>query len=216
MSKQDTVTSRRRSLLGGAGLAALAALAATPAGAEDKPGKFVPKRHALDAWMDEMPGDHRVFIDTADNNGGTDALRYASNLLTAHVNDYKGKEADMAIVICYRHASTVLGFNDAMWQKFGTSFARLGQLKLKDGETPAKNPELKSITDIGARGVKFAICNTATTMMAGFIAREAKLQADDVHAELVANLIPNARMVPAGVIAATRAQEYGYSLLYSA
>jgi intracellular sulfur oxidation DsrE/DsrF family protein len=36
-----------------------------------------------------------------------------------------------------------------------------------------------------------------------------------VHTELVANLVPNAHMVPAGVMALTRAQEYGYSFLYA-
>jgi hypothetical protein len=34
--------------------------------------------------------------------------------------------------------------------------------------------------------------------------------------ELMANNIPNSRFVPAGVLTATRSQEYGYSLLYSA
>jgi intracellular sulfur oxidation DsrE/DsrF family protein len=52
--------------------------------------------------------------------------------------------------------------------------------------------------------------------MSGMIARQAGLKAEDVHADLVANTVPNAHMVPAGVMALTRAQEYGYSFLYSA
>ena len=39
--------------------------------------------------------------------------------------------------------------------------------------------------------------------------------ADDIYQELVANAIPNGRFVAAGVVAATRSQEYGYSLLYA-
>ena len=36
------------------------------------------------------------------------------------------------------------------------------------------------------------------------------------HDEIVANIVPNGHMVPAGVMALTRAQEYGYSFLYAA
>ena len=49
--------------------------------------------------------------------------------------------------------------------------------------------------------------------LAGMIAGATDQNADDVFAELGRGLIPNARFVPAGVTAATRSQEYGYSLL---
>ena len=39
--------------------------------------------------------------------------------------------------------------------------------------------------------------------------------ADAIYKTMAANLIANARFVPAGVIAVTRSQEYGYSLLYA-
>jgi intracellular sulfur oxidation DsrE/DsrF family protein len=219
MQKQSTDVTARRLLLGGIGTVALAgvALASTKAAAQETPATFVPKRHALDAWMDALPGDHRVFIDSDSTTGGTNALRYASNIMNAHVNAYEGKEQDMAIIICYRHASTPLGFNDAMWEKYGKTFTTLGRLTLKEGEaTPSKNPQLATIMQQVEKGVQFAICNSASTMMAGVIARDTGQEADKVLAELVANTIPNGHMVPAGVMALTRAQEYGYSFLYSA
>jgi len=37
-------------------------------------------------------------------------------------------------------------------------------------------------------------------------------KADDVYNEIAANLIGQARFVPAGIIAVNRAQEYGYSI----
>lgn len=215
---QDNQT-QRRSLLGGLGMAALAgaALGAVPATAQEAASPFKARRHALDAWMDALPGDHRVFLDTDNNAGGTNALRYALNIINAHVNAYEGKQEDMAIIICYRHASTTLGFNDAMWQKYGSMFTRMSRLPVAEGApVAATNPQTATIADMAARGVHFAICNSATTMMSGLIAREAGVEAETVHAELVANLIPNAHMVPAGVMALTRAQEHGYSFLYSA
>ena len=36
-----------------------------------------------------------------------------------------------------------------------------------------------------------------------------------IYKELVANIVPGSRMVSAGVVAVTRAQEYGYALIYS-
>ena len=39
--------------------------------------------------------------------------------------------------------------------------------------------------------------------------------AAEIYEELVASKVPDSRFVPAGVIATTRAQEHGYSLLYA-
>lgn len=218
MKKQPMNPSARRSLLGGLGVAALAsvALGSSQAGAQENTPKFEPKRHALDAWMDSLPGDHRVFIDTDSTAGGTNALRYASNIMNAHVNAYEGKDADMAIVICYRHASTPLGYNNAMWEKYGKNLVSMGRITQKEGEAPlTSNPQLETITQQAQRGMHFAVCNSASTFIAGTIARETGQEAATVLAELTANLIPNGHMVPAGVMAVTRAQEYGYSFLYS-
>lgn len=218
----DDTQSQRRALLGGLGMAALAGAAvagSSAATAQSANGKFEPKRHALDAWMNELSGEHRVFVDTDNVQGGTNALRYALNIINAHVNAYEGKPEEMAVIICYRHASTVLGFTDAMWAKYGTVLATMGRLPPPaEGQPPAthdKNPQTAMITDMAGRGVQFAVCNSATTMMSGFIARQLELEQEAVYADLAANLIPNARLVPAGVMAVTRAQEYGYSFLYS-
>ena len=65
------------------------------------------------------------------------------------------------------------------------------------------------------RGVKIALCNAATRWYAGYTASETGGKADEVYKELVAAAVPNSRFVAAGVFATTRAQEYGYSLLYA-
>jgi intracellular sulfur oxidation DsrE/DsrF family protein len=218
MKDKDPTLTERRSLLNGLGMAALAgvALGSAPASAQEGTGRFQPARHEQDAWMDAIPGSHRVFIDTDGAAGGTNALRYCSNIINSHVNAYEGSEQDMAMIICYRHASTGYGFNDAMWAKYGSNFAPLMRLPEQDGGPPKVNTLTETIAGLAARGVHFAVCNSATTMMSGMIARAAGLVQEEVHAELVANLIPNGHMVPAGVMAVTRAQEYGYSFLYSA
>lgn len=218
MSDQHDTTNDRRALLSGLGAIALAGatLGSSGARAQDKAGKFEPARHARDAWMDAMPGTHRVFIDTDSTAGGTNALRYALNLMNSHVSGYEGQEQDMAIIICYRHASTALGYNDAMWAKYGKTFATLGRMTLKEGEAaPTANPQMSTIQQRADKGMHFAVCNSASTMFAGVIGKETNQKQEDVLAELVANLIPNGHIVPAGVLAVTRAQEYGFSFLYS-
>lgn len=224
MSRNESTSNDRRALLGGLGIAAVAgvALGSGRAEAATKPGKFKPRFHDLDAWMEEIPGDHRVFIDTDSAAGATNALRYATNILNAQVNAYGGKDSDMAMIICLRHASTTLGFVDAMWAKYGSGLGMLGGGARAGGPggaapaAPTTNAQTAALAAAAGRGVHFAICDAATTLLSGMIARQAGKQAGEVHDELVANMITNGHMVPAGVMALTRAQEHGYSLLYSA
>jgi intracellular sulfur oxidation DsrE/DsrF family protein len=234
MSKPDSTQHPRRSLLNGLGAAALAgaALGSSTARAQANSPSFQPRRHAEDAWMEALPGSHRVFIDTDSPSGATNALRYATNILNAQASGYKGNDKDMAIIICLRHASTIAGFNDAMWAKYGSTLDSMGAMM--SGRAPAPmvppappgvapaaagapttNPQARAIATAVGRGIHFAICNTATTALAGMVARQAGAKDADVLAELVANTVPNGHMVPAGVLALTRAQEYGYSFLYS-
>ena len=61
------------------------------------------------------------------------------------------------------------------------------------------------------RGVHFAVCQMATRRFAGAIAAAHKLDVEAVYKELTSNLIRNAHMVPAGIVAVNRAQERGYA-----
>lgn len=218
MARKNTVKLGRRSLMSNLGAAALAGatISATPALAQNSTKRFEAKRHALDSWMDEIPGDHRVFIDTSDATGGSNSLLYGGNILNAHVNAYEGSDDEMAMIICFRHASTPFGYNNAMWKKYGEVFMRMTQQEVKEGEIPQSNPVISRVDSMVARGVHFAICNTATRRIASVVAEAAGLETDDVHKELNDNAIANGHYVPAGVMALSRAQEYGYSFMYSA
>jgi intracellular sulfur oxidation DsrE/DsrF family protein len=70
-----------------------------------------------------------------------------------------------------------------------------------------------SITDLGSKGVQFAVCGLATKVIAGLLAGKTG-DAAAIEAELRSNLVPNARIVPAGISAVNRAQEHGYSFAY--
>jgi len=209
----------RRSLVTGLG-AALAALTAgaRPAGAQSPPRGFSPARHDADRWMDEMQGKHRIFVDSASRVGGQEAVQFASNLFNVNESAYGIAPADMAIIVCFRHQSTAFGYNAAMWTKYGKYFSE--RLELPEPVTvnpmnPVAPPEegARTVATLIERGAQFAVCSQATRGMARRIATATGASQDDVLKELFANAVPNGRFVPAGVVAATRSQEYGFSLL---
>jgi len=229
MQQNDNEFSTRRALLTGMGVAATGMVAGTigSANAQGNAPPFRARRHNEDSWLEPGASDHRVFIDSARIVGGLEAVHYAGNILNAHKSAYGGADADYALIVCFRRFSTPLGYNDAVWEKYGATFSAM--LEYPDpstGEHFNRNPvniagrrDLPSmgatIDEMAERGVRFAICSNATRGISFALAQATDGNADDVYAELTSSGVRNSRFVPAGVMVTTRAQEYGYSLLYS-
>ena len=217
MSKESSIplersserSSERRSFLtrfnaGAASLAALAMGGLAMAQVKSAPaGRFEPARHDKDDWMDQLPGKHRLVIDTTSADGFRDGLLFASNFMLANRNDYGLQNQDMAVIVVARHLSTEFGFNDAMWAKYGASLAGQGKA----------NPHAASLASLATQGVQFAVCSMATRRLAGTIAKAVNGNADTIFNEISANLVSNGRMVSAGIIAVNRAQERGYTFV---
>jgi len=217
MSKESSIplersserSSERRSFLtrfnaGAASVAALAMGGLAMAQVKSAPAsRFEPARHDKDDWLDQIPGKHRLVVDTTSPDAFRDGLLFASNFILANRNDYGLQNQDLAVVVVARHLSTEFSFNDAMWAKYGASFA--GQAKT--------NPHAASLAPLATQGVQFAVCAMATRRLAGTIAGAVKGNTDAIFAELSANLVTNGRMVPAGIIAVNRAQERGYTFV---
>lgn len=221
-------TQSRRAVLFGVGSAVVAAGLGSGSVAAQTPAAFRPKRNPEDAWLDQRPGNHRIFIDAATPNGAGEAFLYSGNLLNANKAAYAGgADADLAIVVCLRHFATAFAYTDTVWAKYGKAMS--GMLNFTDPKTkdaPSTNlyynspayglslPNLGTTIDaVTKRGVYFAVCDTATHFLASQMAAPMKLTADEIYKDLSTNLIPNSRLVSAGVMAVTRAQERGYSLL---
>ena len=213
----------RRKFLAGAGLVAAGAAVAANAQEAGHSG-FTPARHAEDSWMDEMGGTHRAFVDSSTGSGGIAAMNFASNILLAHAQGYGGSDEDYGMIVCFRHDSSPYGFNDAMWEKYGELFMGRTGVSNENGDPVTVNPlsvertygnRSNTIDSMSARGVRFAVCDLSTRGMAGMLARSTGRTSDEVYEELTTNAIPSSHFVPAGVMAATRAQEYGFSFLYA-
>lgn len=184
-----------------------------PAGGAAQTPAFAPARHSEDAWLNALPGKHRVIIDAAPVAGGSEAVLYAGNLFTANKSGYALDDKDVATVVCFRHSATIFGYNDAMWAKYGKAIADTSKYENpRAGEAFTANP-LRQIDALSKRGVHFAVCGLATRRIANLVATAVGGKADEIFEELKNNLIPNGHMAAAGVVATTRAQEYGYSLL---
>lgn len=209
---------RRRSWLSWMGGAAAAlAIGSKPAGAQPAPGAFQPARHPEDDWFDKIPGKHRVILDVTSSAGIGEGLGFTSNLFTANKTGYGLDEGDLAIVVCLRHDATAFAFADPMWVKFGKAIAEAAKyVDPRATEPPTANPynraPRKTLETLARRGVRFAVCDLSVHRYSRQLAGTGG-DADAHYKELVANLVPNGRLVPAGVVGVTRAQEYGYSLV---
>ena len=218
MNKPTTPAAERRSFLtrlhtGAASLAALAMGGVAMAQVKSAPAsRWEPARHDKDDWMDQIPGKHRMVFDTTTLSGFRDALLWAGNFMLAN-HDYGLEDKDLAVIVVARHISTSYGFNDAMWAKYGASLAgQPASGDAKAAEPPKANPTAATLATLSKQGVQFAVCSMATRRLAGGIARATGGNTDAIVTELSANLIGNARLVPAGIVAVNRAQERGYSL----
>ena len=211
-------SSERRSFLtrfnaGAASIAALAMGGLAMAQNKQAPAtRFEPARHDKDDWMDQIQGKHRLVVDTTSEDGFRDGLLFASNFILANRNDYGLQNQDMAIIVVARHLSTQYGFNEAMWAKYGATFAGPPPAGTPAKEAPKANPQATSLATLSTQGVQFAVCSMATRRLAGQIARGSG-NTDAIFAELGANMVSNARLVPAGIVAVNRAQERGYTFV---
>ena len=190
--------------------------------------RWQPARHSNDDWFDQLPGVHRFFIDSVSADGFGEALLFANNYFSANKNSYGLEERSLAVIVCARHQSTAFAFTDAMWAKYGAGLAERARFTdPQTGKPPIVNVYQATgygtairgngvtLTSVLGRGMHLAVCQLATRAAAATIARQTGAKPDDVYQELASNLVPNAHIVPAGIIAVNRAQERGYSFAYA-
>jgi hypothetical protein len=219
--------SPRRSFLtrlaaGAAVFGATPALAAIGCSAESAPAA-APAGDELDAWFGAMKAPYKVIYDCVQASGGPDGIMFARNFMKFSQEKLGTKDADMNVIVSFRHFATPYGYTDAMWAKY-PQFASL--LKVEDPTT--KKPAARNIPlhddvegeaganlpALVARGVHFTVCGAATEFIAKVLAGKTG-DPKAIEAELAANLVPNARMVPAGVVGVQRAQKAGFTYTFA-
>ena len=217
--------SARRSFMSGIGAALAAVGLGSGTASAQVAGPYTPFRHPEDDWM-ERPVKHRVIIDAPTLDSPPEAFRFASNLLTTNQSAYGLKDEDFGLLIVIRHSATAFGFSNAIWAKYGEILSKR-RGTVVDPETgkapvrniyvslPGKDGGTATLDGLAKRGVQFAICGSATRGIAGSIAQATGGNADAINKEITSDPLTNARFVSAGVVAVTRAQERGYSLIHA-
>ena len=205
-------------VVGSVNLSAQAAPAAPTTAPAQAGTTFQPMRHPQDAWLDAIPGKHRVVLDAVSPDGAAQGIGYSNNVFNANRTGYQLENADIALVLVLRHDATAFAFNNAMWKKYGKVFAELTEYKHPtEPGPPTSNPrnsgERPPLDRLVARGAHIIVCGLATNLYAGQIAGEGGDRAA-VYKELESNMVANAHIMSAGVVGITRAQEYGYSMIY--
>lgn len=223
----------RRSFLSrmslGVGVVGAAAVSGSAVLAADAPSAtaeetFRPARHAQDDWMDKIPGVHRIVFDCMTPEGMASALTFAGNFYNTNDSAYGVKNSDVAVLIIARHHATSFAYKDALWAKWGKVFVEQAEyVDPKSSAPPTVNPYAQpgdGQTGIAGRmdalikkGVQFGVCATASRGIAGRVAKAMGGEQDAILKEIGENLVPNSRLVPAGIVAMSRAQEHGYTLV---
>lgn len=231
--RRDETTPRR-------GFLARAAAAAAGAGAALSPlraSATVVQGGAAD-WVKEVKGTHRCLFDFPRHNNGW-GLVHVLNYLNTYSAAYKTSAGQVGAVGTFygigAGSSIALGFNDAMWAKYG-----LGEyhgLKDASGKPYARNvfhrptkadahllaqaiqiPNLGPLGDLitGAgieslqkMGTKFLMCANALGAWTLELEARGKGTAAALDKDLRANLLPGVTIVPAMVIAIEEAQAAG-------
>lgn len=215
----------RRSFLArfGVGAAALPALAAAACAPAQEAKAPAAPADELETWLATMKGSQKVIYDCVQPGGGSDGILFARNFLKYCSEKLGTKDADMSVIVSFRHFSSPYGYNDAMWAKY-PQFASL--MKVDDPKTKkpaARNVPLHdevqgfagaSLPALAAKGVQFTVCGAATEVIAGMLAGKGG-NAKAIEDELKANLIPGARMVPAGVVVVQHAQKAGFAYTFA-
>jgi hypothetical protein len=191
-----------------------------------------------DAWIKEVKGTHRCLFDFPQHKNGAPLL-HILNYLNTYGEAYKAAPGSVGAVGTFyslgNQSSIALGFNDAMWAKYG--LAEILNLKDKAGKAYTRNVFLKPTADdahvlisafgtpdipelhgavpamgiesLQKMGTKFILCANALGGWVLELQARGKGKAPEIEKDLRANLVPGVTIVPAMVIAIEKAQAAG-------
>lgn len=178
-----------------------------------------------DAWLKKgIKGKHRIVYDGPEPHDAFPIIWtwafYLSN------NQTGVEDKDMTGVCVLRHNAIPFAMKDELWDKykFGESFkindnttqkpaVRNPYYEPKEGDFPM--PVIQGIKDMQARGAMFCVCELAINVYSGFTAQAMGLDPEEVKKEWTEGVLPGIQIVPSGVWALGRAQEYGCGYIYA-
>ena len=180
-----------------------------------------------DAWLGQLKGKHRQLFDVPEPDGGT-VLRHVRSYLDIWREAYGVAERDISVIVVLYGRATPLGVQDEMWAKYKLGAA----INLTDPATNAPlarnyfahpqagdpvgdgTPEC-SMETLQRRGVLFLLCNNALGRWSARLEKGGLGTAAEIHADLRGHALPGVVIVPAAIIAMTKAQERDFAYVRS-
>ena len=228
----SSATTSRRTFLGGAAATAAAAVLPSSLNAATR------RQESPDAWIDEVPGDHRCLFDFNQHKNGLPLLHVLNyiNTYEAAYGTGSGQVGAAASLYGIGGSSSIgLGFDDEIWSKYelgayhglsdagGRAYTRNVFLRptaddahlLSDGMSVPALPifggavQALGIEALQQRGTKFIMCNNALNAWSFELEARGKGSQPAINEELREHLLPGVTVVPAMVIAIEKAQEAG-------
>jgi hypothetical protein len=229
------MTTRSEFLAAGVASAAIPTLAAaSPAPSSSpspKPEPSLPPLHfdltAFDGVLN-VPAAHKHLFAAAKLNGGL-ILDNVRSTLTAYSSiGVSLKDVQPAVV--FYHFTTCLGFDDTIWNdyfiptapkksdltEFAKDFNSVYDAKSRGNpclHKTGKSDDTSIESLVADANARFFVCNNATRYVAGFMAKQLKLEPLQVYTKMTSHLVPNAMLVPAGVWGIHAVQERHYTYL---
>ena len=172
----------------------------------------------LEAWFGKLTGKHRTVFDAPEMNDGMPAIWPRVYLNTTDAA-YPGGHAVAMIIL--RHAGLAMAFQDSIWAKYP-----IGEMfNVKPGGTAAKANPYATITGLPIAGLGIAellksgvlvgACDVALTVYSSGAAGKMGMDPAAVKKEWIAGLFPGIMVVPSGVMAVARAQEFGANYIFA-
>ncbi|HEY2721630.1 MAG TPA: twin-arginine translocation signal domain-containing protein [Chitinophagaceae bacterium] len=174
-----------------------------------------------------LTGKHRIVFDVVKPNG---MMPFAWPRVFLMTNMGPGMtEKDINAVVILRHDGIPYAFNDDLWKKY--NFGEMFELTDENKKPLDRNPFWKpapgtykvpgigvvqiGINELQDSGVKFVLCNAATTVFSAAAAQKMGMKEQDCYNEWKAAILPGITLVPSGVWAVGRAQENKCAYCYA-
>jgi hypothetical protein len=162
---------------------------------------------------------YRVVFNASDISDGA-AMNYASTFFAHFHEVHDTADKNTRPVIVFRRLGTAMAFNDEIWNRY--SVGEDSRVKDPTTSAPAKrnvfwtapsgaSPQQREsmLDSLHQRGLISLVCNVALTNWSRGAAERVHRDAAEVRADVLANLIPGAILVPSGIYALIRAQNAG-------
>lgn len=226
----------RKELLAAGAAAIVPAACAKPPGlarAEAAPATFVFDRNAFERILAEPILHKQCFAATEIQNGIIFNSMIAS-LYAYEFDLHEGAGSLHAVAVLYHPVAVALGLNDQIWNDLIIPALPHLSPYLHGGLTDGKklvpgrgNPYLHravatpleddpSIEALASRGCHFFLCNNALTGLAESLAPVHGSSSAKIHSRFLGSIVPNALVVPAGVMAINACQEAQFTYLQTA